>query len=332
MVVIDRRRARADLVTWLAGLGLPHGATEGVVDHVLAAEVVGRRSHGIRLLPWIATGAGGQEGDDVVVTAREPGTLLVAALGLPGIYAVQRAMEAALTDHDRGRQVVSIAVTGYFGSTGCLGLHVRRLAQRGATGFVAATSPSIMAPPGTATALLGTNAMALGAPVSSASPLIVDFSSTTWSYGDVALARSRGKALPDGVVLDRSGAASTDPRDVVDGSLVPSGGHRGWAQALLVEALAGAAVGGKVGLADGGDSSFVLSIGPDAFGGSPPASMKGLIDQLRSATPGPDGATAHLPGERYERLNGWPEAIRDIAVEPSALQRLTNAGGPRLDR
>ena len=329
MTTIDLHRARQDLTGWLGNLGMPTEVAEAVVDHVLAAEVVGRRSHGLRLLGWIARSAAAHGAEEVAVEVREHGTVTIAAAGLPGIYALQRAMDEAIRQHEAGRHVVAVAVTGATGSTGCLGLHVHRLAQHGVTGLLVATSPSIMAPPGTATVVLGTNATALAAPVAGAPPLVMDFSSSAWSYGDIALARERGEAVPEGVLLDRTGAPTTDPRDVVEGSILPNGGHRGWAQALLVEALAGAAVGGKVGRADGGDSALVLSIGPDAFGGSPSASLRTLVGQLRDAKPGPDAEAAHIPGERFARLDPWPTAVE---VASSTLERLADAGGPALDR
>lgn len=327
MTAVDLSLARQDLVAWLVGLALPGPAAEQVVDHVLAAEVIGRRSHGIRLLPWVAAGAAATREADVTVDEREPGTLAVRANGLPGICAVEGAVDAALRAHAAGRHVVSVAVTGYTGTTGCLGLYVWRLAQRGSTGLVAATSPAIMSPPGTITATLGTNAMALAAPVASGHPLVVDFSSGATSYGDIALARARGASLPPGVAIDRSGAVTTDPRAIVDGSILPSGGHRGWSQALLVEALAGAAIGGKVGRADGGESAFVLSLGPDAFGASTSSAMGELVAQLRAAEPGAQGEGAHLPGERYERLDPWPGTVE---IDDATIDRLTAAGGPSL--
>lgn len=329
MIALDLARSRSDLVAWLAQLGMPAPAAEVVVDHVLAAEVVGRRSHGLRLLLWLFRSAAAHVESEVAIETSERGTLVVTAGGLPGIYAVHQAVEAVVRAHADGRGVVTVAVRGFTGSTGCLGLFAHRLAQEGSIGMVAATSPSIMAPPGTATAVLGTNAMALGAPVAGSSPLVVDFSSSAWSYGDIALARARGECLPEGVLLDRSGAPTTDPREVVDGSILPSGGHRGWSQALLVEVLAGAAVGGKVGQADGGESAFVLSLAPHAFGGSPSTALGVLVGQLLAAAPGPDAGGAHIPGARFEQLEPWPDTVE---VETSTLERLVGAGGPALDR
>ncbi|MBU6215969.1 MAG: Ldh family oxidoreductase [Acidobacteria bacterium] len=329
MTVIDRTRARTDLAGWLGGSGMPPPAAETVVDHVLAAERVGRGSHGLRLLPRIARNAGTHDGTEVVVDEREPGTLVVDAVGLPGIHALHRAVDEVIRCRSTGRHVVTVAVTGFTGTTGCLGLFAHRIARSGATGLVTATSRSIMAPPGTATPLLGTNALALASPVDGGAPLVVDCSSSATSFGDVALARLRGEQLPEGVALDRSGAATTDPWEVIDGSLLPSGGHRGWSQALVVEVLAGAVVGGKVGRADGGESALVLAVGPESFGGSPPAALRILVDQITASEPGPGGVSAHVPGGRFELVDRpWAE----VEVETAVLEGVVAAGGPRLDR
>jgi LDH2 family malate/lactate/ureidoglycolate dehydrogenase len=329
VTIIDHAGARRDLVEWLEREGLTTPVAGAVVDHVLAAEVVGRPSHGLRLLPWIIRGAAAHERPDVGVEIREPGTLLVTAGGLPGIYALQRAVDEAIRAHDDGRLVVTVAVTGYLGSTGCLGLHARRLAMHGSTGVVSATSPAIMAPPGTITPVLGTNAIAVGAPVDRGAPLIADFSSGTWSYGDVAMARMRGEPIPEGVVMTRTGAPTNDPSEVVEGSILPSGGHRGWCQALLVEAIAGAAVGAERRQDQGADGALVMSIGSGAFPGSSTMAMRSLVDQVLAAEPGPDGAGAHVPGGRFARLDQQPDAIE---VDGSTLDRLEAAGAPALSR
>jgi LDH2 family malate/lactate/ureidoglycolate dehydrogenase len=331
VTAIDRARSRADLIGWLVGRGLPPPAAETVVDHVLAAETVRRGSHGLRLLPRIARAAGTHDGAEVVVEEREAGTLIVDAVGLPGIHAMHRAVEEVVRCGSTGRHVVTAAVTGYTGTTGCLGLFAHRIARSGATGVVMATSRSIMAPPGTASPLLGTNALALASPVDGRAPVVVDYSSSATSFGDVALARLRGEQLPEGVALDHSGVATTDPWEVVDGSLLPSGGHRGWSQALMVEALAGAAVGGKVGRAEGGESAFVLAVGPESFRGSPTVAMRILVDQITASEPGPDGRSAHVPGGRFERLE-QPGAEVEVEVDPSVVEGVVAAGGPRLAR
>lgn len=329
-VAIDRRAATLATARWLESLGLPQRASDVVAGHVVDAESVGRESHGLRLLPALARGItrSTELPADVTVAERESGTLVVDASGLPGIYALHRATDEVMNGHVDGRSVVATGVVGFRWTTGCLGLFAHRLAGAGLTSLVLVTSPPIMAPPGGAHPLLGTNAISFGAPTGDGTPIVGDFASSERSYGDIALARDRNESVPLGVLLDSAGSPTTNPSDVVDGTLVPSGGHRGWSQALLVELLAGALVGGKVGRGHGGESALVLSFALDAFAATDAAgAARELVEQIRSTSTAPDGRPAHVPGARYERL-GAPGATLDVPTE--SLRRIEAMGGPAL--
>lgn len=329
-VVVDRVAAVAELTRWLESLGLAHRVATVVVEHVVSAEVVGRRTHGFRLLPALARGisAASNLPGDVAVVETEPGTLVVEGRQLPGIYALHRAIDELERGHGRGRHVMSAGVVGFAGTTGCLGLFAHRLADAGLTGLVLSTSPSIMAPPGGIQPLLGTNAVAFGAPAARERPIVGDFASSAWTYGDIALARDEDDSVPVGVLRDAAGMPSTDPSAVVDGTLVPSGGHKGWTQALLVELLAGALVGGKVGAGPGGESALVLSFEPDSFAAvDAPGAVSDLVEQIHSMDAAPDEAAPRAPGGRFGKLTR-PGPNLDIGVQ--TLRRIEDMGGPAL--
>lgn len=329
-VAVDREVVVDALTIWLESLGLPRHASSVVIEHVTSAELVGRRSHGLRLMPALARGIMRSTAlpEDVTVEEREVGTLVVEGSELPGIYALHRAIDELMRGHGRGRLVMSTGVVGFAGTTGCLGLFAHRLAQAGLTGLVLVTSPPIMAPPGGFQPLLGTNAISFGAPTGSGAPIVGDVASSERPYGDIALARDRGESVPLGVMLDRSGNPSTDPSDIVDGTLVPSGGHRGWCQALLVELLAGALTGGKVGGGHGGESALVLSFLPDAFAAADATGAAGdLAEQLRSSEATPGQLPPRVPGGRFERLY---DPATNLDVEVATLRRIEEMGGPGL--
>jgi LDH2 family malate/lactate/ureidoglycolate dehydrogenase len=94
------------------------------------------------------------------------------------------------------------------------------------------------------------------------------------------------------------------------GTLLPLGGleagHKGYALALLVEALtAGLAGFGRADPAEGwGATVFVQVLDPEAFGGRDTflRQTSWLADACRAATPRPGGASVRLPGERGVRL------------------------------
>jgi delta1-piperideine-2-carboxylate reductase len=107
--------------------------------------------------------------------------------------------------------------------------------------------------------ILGTNPMAFACPRPGRKPLVWDQASSVMAHGEVLLAAEHGRRLPEGVGLDRSGSATTDPRAVLDGgTLLPFGGHKdsqkgshkGASIAFMVEILAGALTGGCFGFED----------------------------------------------------------------------------------
>ena len=57
--------------------------------------------------------------------------------------------------------------------------------------------------------------------------------------------------------------------------------------------------------------------------------MRILVDQITASEPGPDGRSAHVPGGRFERLE-QPGA--EVEVDPSVVEGVVAAGGPRLAR
>jgi LDH2 family malate/lactate/ureidoglycolate dehydrogenase len=330
MVQLDRGETERSLIAWLSALGLPEQVATGVVQHVVQAELVGRRSHGLRLLPWITQNVRTRTdgSDEVTSELLEPGTRRVDARSLPGIYAVGRGIDLALDDHAAGRGVVVTGIVEFTGTTGCLGLYAHRLADAGITGLVLATSRAIVAAPGTSRPVLGTNAVSFGAPVAGGAPIVGDFSSSAMTYGEVALARARGETVPAGVLVDASGRPTTDPGDVVEGSLLPSGGHKGWTLALLVELLAGALTGGKVGRGAGRESALVLSFRADAFGtGGAAAAAGDLVRQILEVGDGGEPSAAHIPGARFTTLQ---ESPRHLDVDSTVVERIEAIGGPRL--
>jgi delta1-piperideine-2-carboxylate reductase len=145
--------------------------------------------------------------------------------------------------------------------------------------------------------LLGTSPMAFACPRPGRLPLVWDQSSSVMAQGEVLLAAQRGKMLPEGVGLDTDGRPTTDPRAVLDGSILPFGGHKGSSIAFMIEILAGALTGGPFGFEDRSHEY------PGAQ--TPKAGQTViLVDPL------------HVPGNRYfERIESLFEAIKASGVE-----------------
>ena len=65
--------------------------------------------------------------------------------------------------------------------------------------------------------------------------------------GHILKAARLGEPIPEGWAVDAEGRPTTDPEAAIDGSLLPLGGDKGFALALLVEVLSGVLAGAAVG-------------------------------------------------------------------------------------
>ena len=104
----------------------------------------------------------------------------------------------------------------------------------------------IMVPPGMKRIFLGSNPIAFGAPGGDGPPVIVDMSTTHAAWGKVIVARQEGKAIPPDWAVDAEGKATTDAARAV--GLAPTGAHKGYALAMMVEILCAHLAGVPFGL------------------------------------------------------------------------------------
>src|SRR5262249_47852646 len=87
--------------------------------------------------------------------------------------------------------------------------------------------------------LLSTNPIAVAVPTLDEPPVVMDMATTVAAYGKVKTKAQRGETMPEGWMIDRTGKPLTDPKRADDGFLLPIGGYKGYAMALIFGLLAG---------------------------------------------------------------------------------------------
>ena len=145
------------------------------------------------------------------------------------------------------------------------------------------------------------------------------------AMGDVMVAARDGHKVPLGTGLNKLGKETTDPKEIVKGSggvLLPFGGYKGSAIAMMVELLAGALVGDNFSYEtaakdnkDGGPPSggeFILAISPEKIAGS---GWEKHSEEFFAKIKSMDGV--RLPGERRHknRLDKGPRKINKELIE-----------------
>lgn len=152
--------------------------------------------------------------------------------------------------------------------------------------------------------MLGTNPLAFGAPLPTGqAPLVIDLALSVAARGKIVAAQKAGQAIPEGWAVDAQGRSTTDPTAALAGTLLPIGGAKGGALALMIEILAAAVTGASFGweassffddrggAPDMGQVFIALNPGP-LSGGAYSGRMQVLLDAIATE---PD---VRLPGER----------------------------------
>jgi LDH2 family malate/lactate/ureidoglycolate dehydrogenase len=340
-----------------------HAAT--TAEAMVETDLRGIDSHGVAMLPsydeQFRAGRLNMR-PDIRVVRDTPVTAVIdadASMGhVPSVQAMTMAVDKALA---AGVAVVSVVNSHHFGAAGC---YTRLAADRGVIGLAATTARGkVLVPTFGAEPVLGTNPVAFSAPAARNGAFELDMATTTVAGGKVKLAKLNHRPIPVGWVVDRHGAALTDPdeaaRQVQElhvGGITPLGGsrelgsHKGYGLAMMVQILAGTLAGAAFSplySPNQGPSEphrighVFLAIDPDAFRpeGAFEDDLDAMIDLLHASRPADPAQPVLVAGDpemaaRRQRLEtGIPipddlmTQVRVVAERAGAEFVLTRTGG-----
>ncbi len=274
---------------------------------ITAAERDGALSHGLFRVPgYVASLRSGKVNGRANPTLTQVTPAFVRADGDGGFapLAIERSVPAlAEAARQLGIAVMTIVRTHHFAA---LWPETEALAARGLAALACVCHTPVVAPFGGRRALFGTNPISFAWPRPGKLPVVFDMATAAMAQGDVQIAARDGLSVPVGTGLDRYGSETTDPAAILRGLLLPFGGHKGSALALLVELLAAGATGDRFSFEAGAEDSndggparggeFLVAISPEVLAGKGWAShCEAFFEQFDRI----DGA--RLPGERRHR-------------------------------
>lgn len=293
-----------------ARAGLPPDRARCLAEGLLEADLLGHRTHGLALLPWyrqmLANGEMTREGEPEVISDRGA---CVAWHGrrLPGAWLTRRAVDLAVERAPTyGTVTIAIADAQHIGA---LVAYLTRATDRGLMILLASSTPSVggVAPYGGRRGLFTPDPLAVGIPTGE-TPILIDISASISTLNLARQLHREGQDFPHPWALDADGHPTRSTAAVVEGggTLLPVGGldhgHKGFAMALMVEALTQGL--GGFGRADGPTGSrsciSVQVIDPAAFGGRAAFERQTgwLAQACRDNPPRPGVDRVRLPGER----------------------------------
>ncbi|MEM6896691.1 MAG: Ldh family oxidoreductase [Pseudomonadota bacterium] len=303
----------------LIGAGAEPWIAEAVATAVAHAEAHGNVICGLYYLEsyCLQLHSGRVKGDVTpVVTQPRPGAVLVDAGFGFAQPAFQRGLPTAL-ETARAQGIALFSVTRAHTCTS-LGYFTEQIAEAGLIGMGFTNATAIVAPPGGAGRVLGTNPFAVSVPGADGHALHYDSSTSAVALGKITMAKAAGQSIPEGWAVDAEGRPTTNPAAALEGSLVSAAGYKGWGLGLLVEIMAGALTGASLSrdvaglkLPDGAPhnlgQTYILTA-PDVFS----ANFAAQIAELAATT---EAAGGRLPGAQRAPMT-------EVEV-PDALWTLT---------
>ena len=244
----------------LRGIGYDDDEARIVADHVVDAALCGYEYSGLAKILNIPESAHFKTPRRPMKVLRETDVSLALDGGNNcGMLALFHAAEATIRKA-AAHGIALVSVTDAWMS-GRSAYYVEMIANAGLVAIHTAASSGLVAPPGGAKAMLGTNPIAIAIP-SSRAPIVLDFGTSAYMMTEVMLRERLGELLPEGVAIGPGGEPTRDPALARRGALLPFGGYKGFGLALMIQAL------GLLGGAEQEDDPGYLFIAfrPDLFG------------------------------------------------------------------
>jgi len=320
--------------TLLSRAGLDADKARTVATILVEGDLLGHDTHGLALLaPYLAEierGRMRKTGEPETV-ADFPAAVTWDGHYLPGPWLVVRALELAAERAERvGACTVVIRRSHHLA---CLAAYLRPLAERGFVALLSCSDPHIrsVAPHGGRSAVFTPNPLAAAWPTRG-DPVILDVSMSITTNGLTNRLAAEQRKFPGQWALDARGEPTDDPAAVVaapGGALLPLGGldhgHKGYALALLIEALTNGLAGhGRSAPVEGwGATVHVQVYAPALFGGGEAFTRETehLATACRATPPRPGVAEVRLPGEAGLRRRA-AQLVHGVAPHPGILPAL----------
>jgi uncharacterized oxidoreductase len=323
-----------------ASWGAPDDIAACVARSLVGADLAGVSSHGVMRIAsyhgflragWLNPAAR----PDVVCEAAGSATL-EANWGF-GQVAFWRALEIAIAkSRETGTAGVGVRHCGHAGR---LGEYVEYAAKQDVIAVVMASNGrpgGPLTPLGGAQRVLGTNPIAAGSPAGDRPPFVMDFATSAVAAGRLHLMPEEAP-IPEGWALTTEGhPAHTIGEYEAGGALLPFGGHKGYALALLVELLSGALTGNGVTerpgptpvQGAGGNPAFILALDIAHF--TDPAhyaaTTEAFFERLKAVRPATGSAGVMIPGEP-EEMQRAVRAAAGITVSDATWAQILEVAG-----
>ncbi|QOY38260.1 Ldh family oxidoreductase [Anaerobacillus isosaccharinicus] len=181
----------------------------------------------------------------VTIMNEAPATVSLNGENSMGAVVSKKAMELAIAKaKETGVSYVTVNNSNHFGTAAYF---TKMALNHNMIGFAATNGASRMAPWGGKEAYFGTNPFSVSIPAGSERPIIVDMATSVVARGKIIMAQKNSETIPEGWAMNKDGEFTTSAQEALDGTVLPFGGPKGSAIALIIDVLSGVLAGAAFG-------------------------------------------------------------------------------------
>lgn len=319
--------------TILIQLGAGDQEARQVSESLVKANMRGIHTHGVKYLKMLSerikAGMVNMPTDAVVIKASQAISLIDGHNGL-GQAAASLAMQTSIEQADQFG--VSMTFLRNTNNIGFLSHYSMMAAAKDMIGICACNAAASISLWGGMEPVLGSNPISIAFPTDSNFPLVMDLSVSNVARGKIREAERLHKPIPPTWAFGADGKPTEDPVEALKGCLMPIGGPKGVALAIMVDLLCGLVSGSKYSkdvktfhklLGATGVGAFFLAIDPREI--IDPSTLKTLIGEyivnIKNIKPADNVSRIYLPGE-IENSNEDRSMKEGIEIDSGTVEML----------
>lgn len=198
-------------------------------------------------------------------------------------------------------RTAGVAVVGLRNSwfAGRNAYYLEKVARAGYAAVYFGSSTPTVVPQGAVQKALGTNPMAIALPGKD-NPFVFDMGTASVMSGEVLMKAFLGERFPHIVGVDKDGNPTSDARELLEGGVLPFGGHKGYGLSLAVQAL-GLMAGARMRNGEVSDFGYLLiAFDPGLLMPAEQfiSEFQELLEKIRGLPRQPGVSEIRIPSER----------------------------------
>ncbi|MFD1848810.1 Ldh family oxidoreductase [Oceanobacillus bengalensis] len=243
---------REILTDWVkdifCGMGMGENQAATISNHLVLANLRGVDSHGVSKVDIYSKRLEKKIVNmDLTYSIEKetPVSALIDGQNSMGIPLATKGME--LATRKAVKSGVGIVGVKHSNHGGMLAAYTSYAAANDCIALATTNAAPSMAPWGGKEKFFGTNPISYGIPTGEEMNIVFDMATTIVAKGKIVLAEMENRKIPLGWAITKDGKDTTDPKEALEGMILPSGGPKGYGITFFVEVLSSLFTGATYG-------------------------------------------------------------------------------------